>query len=141
MDDKNMKFEDGVLYIDYKKFGDVKRVMLQDEIFCKEFYSGEDMDIQDPKEIVHGCIYLMQKLTGQFEDYLEFMDVKPESNEERFATTMTYFEIVRDLLLWTTRHSGGNSTMKLCHDLGFDYSQGVLFRDERDMEGEEDGEV
>lgn len=46
-------------------------------------------------EIVNGCIALMQELVGEFEDYLDFMNIAPESEEERFAVNFSYFHIVQ----------------------------------------------
>ena len=89
-------------------------------------------------EILKGCISLMQELTGQFEDYLDFMNIVPKNDEERFATSFTYSPIVRRLLLWKTSHSGGTSTMKKCRELGFDSGDMVCFEDERYKEGAEE---
>lgn len=89
-------------------------------------------------EIVNGCIALMQELTGQFEDYLSFMGITPDSEEERFRTRFSYFDIVQRLLLWNTYHSGGTSTREKCRELGFDPGDGVSFEDERFDEGEDE---
>lgn len=84
-------------------------------------------------EIVKGCIALMQQLTGRFEDYLDFIGNAPD-DEEGFATSFSYFEIVQRLLLWKTHHSGGTSTIEKCRELGFDSSDTVIFEDERGKE-------
>lgn len=83
-------------------------------------------------EIVNSCIALMQELVGEFEDYLDFMDIAPESEEERFAVNFSYFHVVQRLMLWKTMHSGGTSTIQKCRALGFDPSDIVSFKDERD---------
>ena len=80
------------------------------------------------------CIALMQELVGEFEDYLDFMNIIPESEEERFAVNFSYFHIVQRLMLWKTMHSGGTSTIEKCRALGFDPSDIVSFEDERDNE-------
>lgn len=85
-------------------------------------------------EIVNGCISLMQELTGYFEDYLDFMNIIPENEEERFRVDFSYFHIVQRLMLWKTSHSGGASTAQKCNELGFDSSDCVLFEDERHKE-------
>ena len=88
-------------------------------------------DSHSEKEILKGCILLMQSLMGRFEEYLEYMDIAPEIEEERFCTTFTYGEIVQRLFLWTTHHSGGTSTWLKCEKLGVDYGKSVVFEDER----------
>lgn len=93
---------------------------------------GDDMiESHSEAEILKGCIALMQELTGRFEDYLDFMNIVPENDEERFVTNFTYFGIVQRLLLWKTSHSGGTSTMEKCQELGFDPGDMVCFEDER----------
>ena len=47
--------------------------------------------------ILRGCIALMQNLMGRFEEYLEFIDVHPDSEEERFCTDFYMAEIVERL--------------------------------------------
>lgn len=42
-------------------------------------------------EMLKGCIDLMQELTGCFEEYLDCMGIKPESDEERFCVNFTHF--------------------------------------------------
>lgn len=79
------------------------------------------------KEIVEGCITLMQWLTGKFKEYLEFVGFEPECEEERFSVNFYMSEIVRTLLLSGTSHSGGTSTAQKCKELGFDYSKIIEF--------------
>lgn len=100
----------------------------------------EHIESHSEAEIVNGCIALMQELTGQFEEYLEYMDIVPGEGEERFAAAFSYFHIVQRLMLWKTYHSGGTSTIQKCAELGFDSGDCVIFRDERDKE-EEDGQT
>lgn len=89
---------------------------------------GYTIPTHGERRILQGCIGLMEELTGQFEDYLEYMGIKPESEEERFSAGMTYFHIVNRLFLWHTHHSGGTSTAAKCHELGIkDSSQTVRF--------------
>lgn len=94
----------------------------------------EHVESHSELEIVKGCISLMQMLMGRFEEYLDWMGVSPDSEEERFLTQFSYFEIVQRLLLWTTSHSGGTSTMQKCAELGLDSGDCAVFEDERHKE-------
>ena len=71
------------------------------------------------------------------EHYLDFMEIIPQNEEERFQVELSYFHIVNRLLLWETSHSGGTSTREKCDELGFDSSDCVTFEDERYKQGEE----
>lgn len=83
-------------------------------------------------EILKGCIALMQELTGCFEEYLDYMGIKPESDEERFCVNFTHFHIVQRLFLWRTYHSGVTSTIEKCKELFTDPSDAVTFEDARE---------
>ena len=98
---------------------------------------AEDLSIVDEKTLVRNAIGLMNRLCGDFEEYLDFMDIHPEDDEERFAVTYYKTTIVRDLLLQGTSHSGGTSTRKKCCELGFDTDESIIFSDKR--EEEDDG--
>lgn len=90
------------------------------------------------KEILKGCIALIDEMVGYFKDYLDFVDYVPESEEEKMPFVMSYFHIVNRLFLWHTKHSGGTSTRAKCHELGIeDSSENVKFYF---WEDEEDGE-
>ena len=136
MNEKIEKVGDTTLQIKHPEWGRIDRIILTEEntIFCKEFYCGEDLEIQDPQNIVRECISLMQSLMSRFEEWLEWMDIEVDSKEEVFWTEFTYFEIVQRLLLFSTNHSGGNSTRELCGKLGFDFSKTVAFHDTRQEE-------
>lgn len=87
-----------------------------------------DLSSQSEKEILEGCIALMQEMCDCFRAYLDYIDFKPEYEEEKQPFCMSYFRIVRRLFLWNTRHSGGNSTRAKCAELGIDdSSEQVLF--------------
>lgn len=85
-------------------------------------------------EILKGCIALMQELVGGFEEYLNFLNIQPETDEERFYVKLTYFHIVPRLFLWMMHHSGGTSTIEKCKELGVDSEDEVIFEDTRDIE-------
>lgn len=83
--------------------------------------------------ILRGCIALMQQLMGRFEEYLDFIDVHPDDEEERFCTEFCMTEIVERLFLWETHHSGGTSQRLKLQVLGVD-ADTVTFEDSRETE-------
>ena len=91
------------------------------------------------KDILEGCIALMQELTDEFSEYLDFMGVKP-SEEEQFWLSMSYFHIVQRLFLYHTSHSGGTSTGMKCRELGVDSGKTVQFICGTPEDEEEDDE-
>ena len=92
------------------------------------------------KQILEGCIALIDEMVGYFREYLDFIDFTPEYDEEKQPFCMSYFHIVNRLFLWHTSHCGGTSTRAKCHELGIDDSSKTvkfeLLEDE-----EEDGEA
>ena len=90
---------------------------------------------QSEKDILEGCVALMHGLVEEFAEYLDFMDVKPSNEEERFEYHMSYFSIVQRLFLYRTNHSGGTSTRMKMANLGVDGD--VIFKIDDD-EHEED---
>lgn len=90
---------------------------------------SEDGDLRShsEKSILNGCISLMYELFGEFKQYLEYMDIVPETDEEKFCTHFTYGQIVQELFLLNTKHSGGASTRAKCNVLGVSYSGEVVF--------------
>jgi hypothetical protein len=72
----------------------------------------------------------MQSLMGRFEEYLDYIDFKPDSEEERFGTQFYLTEIVERLFLWKTNHSGGTSQRMKLRELG-EERETVTFEDER----------
>lgn len=86
------------------------------------------------KQIFDGCVAMMQRLMGAFEEYLEWMDIHPESEEERFNYRFYNTEIVERLFLWHTTHSGGTSQREKCRELGIKDDGTITFRDERETD-------
>lgn len=98
-----------------------------------------DMDAPDKKttdmtsshserDILEGCIDLLDDMACKFREYLDFIDFEPESEEEKAPFVMSYFHIVNRLFLWKTGHCGGTSTRMKCRELGIDdASKSVLF--------------
>ena len=90
------------------------------------------------KEIYDGCIRILRQMIGFFEEYLELMDINQEdlTEEERFSVALSNFEIVQNLFLYGTTHSGGTSTREKCKELGLDDSDLVEFGFSREDDDE-----
>lgn len=97
-------------------------------------------DSHSEKIILERCITLMQSMVDDCEAWIKWqfgedcLDDIPEC--EKFIRKMSYFEIVQQLFLWSTTHSGGTSTRKKCKELGVNASERVNFR----FEGENSDE-
>ena len=74
------------------------------------------------KDIYNGCLEVMKRMVNRFEEYLEYIgvDLENQDEDEKFCVNFTPFEIVQDLFLSHTTHSGGTSTTIKCHELGID---------------------
>lgn len=84
---------------------------------------SEHIESHSEKQILEGCISLIQEMVDGFRDYLDYIGHdEPECEEEKQPFCMSYFHIVNRLFLWHTRHSGGTSTRAKCHELGIDDS-------------------
>lgn len=116
------------------EYWDDKAVRIPDTLLPNAPLAQRTLDIESHSEaeILKGCIALMQELMGCFEEYLDYMGIKPESNEERFCVNFTHFHIVQRLFLWRTYHSGGTSTIEKCKELGLDSGDTVAFEDDRE---------
>ena len=103
----------------------------------------EGVESHSEKDILGGCIALLDEMVGYFSDYMEWLGYEP--NEEERACGyfgMSYFKIVKRLFLWETTHSGGTSTREKCYELGIDDpSDGVQFALWDREEGEADDAV
>lgn len=101
--------------------------------------SDMDLSSHSEKQILEGCIALIQEMVDGFREYLDYIGHdEPEYEEEKQPFHMSYFHIVNRLFLWHTSHSGGTSTRAKCHELGIDdSSQDVEFYLWEDEEGEE----
>ena len=86
------------------------------------------------KDILKGCIDLMRWLVKDFQDYCEYMDWKPDTEEERFRLSVPYSKIVKRLFLWNTKHSGGTSTGMKCMNLGIEEYDVIFEFDKEDEE-------
>lgn len=102
---------------------------------CRESVEKQKIDKEleshDEKHILKYCINLMQKLVGKFEEWYEYVHgedaIKELDEQERFCYRMSYFNIVQELFLLHTSHSGGTSTGAKCKQLGVDSSNEVEF--------------
>lgn len=103
----------------------------------QEVLKDPTIESHSDADITQGCIDLMNQLVGRFEEYMDLVDIQPESEEERFQTSFTNAEIVQRLLLWKTSHSGGTSTWAKCRELGLDPGEEICFEDDRDKEDDE----
>lgn len=84
-------------------------------------------------DIVEGCIGLMADVFYRMTDYMEHMGFE-YSEEEKPLLGYNYFEIVQQLLLFKTSHSGGTSTVAKCKQLGFDAYEEIIFKQEEEAE-------
>ena len=100
----------------------------------------DDTKSHSEKDILNGCISLLEEMVCHFKDYMEWIGYEPNEEEKEYRYFgMTYFHIVQRLFLWHTRHAGGTSTRKKCYELGIDEpSDGVRFPLWDDYDGEQD---
>lgn len=82
-----------------------------------------ELSSHSEKDILKGCIWLMEDVHERMMNYMEIMDV--EHTEGVPVLNYSYFEIVQKLLLSRTKHSGGTSTRAKCEQLGFDSCETV----------------
>lgn len=83
------------------------------------------------KKILERCIALMGAMVDDCETWIKWrfgedcLEKIPE--DERLSISYSYFEIVQQLFLWTTTHSGGTSTRAKCKELGVKPSERITF--------------
>ena len=91
----------------------------------------KELESHDEKHILKYCISLMWELVGKFEEWYEYVHgedaIKKLDEQEHFCYRMSYFNIVQELFLFGTSHSGGTSTRAKCKQLGVDSSNGIEF--------------
>lgn len=94
-----------------------------------------ELSSHSEKDIVNGCIGLMEDVHERMMEYMEMMgfEYNSKDKEEIPQFRYSYFEIVQRLLLQGTSHSGGTSTRKKCEQLGFDsYETIIIGENERE---------
>ena len=91
----------------------------------------KELESHDEKHILKYCISLMQELVGKFEEWYEYVHgedaIKELCEDEKFCYRMSYFNIVQELFLFCTSHSGGTSTRAKREQLGVDSSDEIEF--------------
>lgn len=91
----------------------------------------KDLESHDEKHVLRYCISLMWELVGKFEEWYEYVHgedaIKELCEDEKFRYRMSYFNIVQELFLFCTSHSGGTSTRAKCKQLGVDSSDEIEF--------------
>lgn len=98
-------------------------------IECEEASRAAGVQSHSEKETYDGCIRILRQMVRFFEEYLEAMDIYQEdlAEEERFSVALSNFEIVQNLFLYGTTHSGGTSTRQKCKELGLNDDELVEF--------------
>lgn len=93
----------------------------------------------DEKYILEGCIDLMDGLIDRFCDYLAFLEIDVDElvDGEKFKVGYTPFEIVQELFLQHTSHSGGTSTREKCKELGIKDATKTIWFDTTDKKAKE----
>lgn len=90
-----------------------------------------NLQCHDEATIVKKCIGLMNWMVHRFQEWYECVhgeDAVQELDDEEIFTIREYIvEIVRDLLLSHTSHSGGTSSRAKCRELGFDPHEEIEF--------------
>ncbi len=115
--------------------------MLNEHIYEQD--NPSKVQSHSEKDIYNGCISLMERLIGEFQDYLQTaLDINIEELDEEslFSLSIPKEEIVQTLFLNKTSHSGGASTIKKCKELGLDLNdtEHLCFDEVLDREQRED---
>lgn len=87
-----------------------------------------NLESHDEKAILEGCIAMMQSVGGRVNEWIEWLGIWPDDENEYLDFGWYYSEIVRRLFLWNTTHSGGTSTYAKCRELGVDPCDTVTVR-------------
>jgi len=89
--------------------------------------------VKSERDMILSIKTLLAHVMSEFEDYLDFMDVHPESEEEVFKIVIPITTIVRQIMLDGTGRSGMTSTIQKCNQLGLDTDIGFDMYDRRDL--------
>lgn len=90
-----------------------------------------ELESHSETKIVNACISLMFTVFDRMIEHMEIMGFEHDE-EEKPALRFNYFEIVQHLLLSSTKHSGGTSTIAKCKQLGFDPFEDIIFEEEEE---------
>lgn len=96
------------------------RASFESEFDDERYWGKPKMSICSDKQIVENYIGLVDGILGNLNEYRD-EDAPP------IYHVQSYFSIIQHLLLQGTTHSGGTSTIEKCKELGFDYSEEVIF--------------
>ena len=90
----------------------------------------EHIKSHSEKDILNGCIGLMQNMFSDFLEYLEYMDIDIDKlyEDDKPKFDYNYSTLVEALFLRKTSHGGGGSTSKKCSELGVDHSESIAFK-------------
>lgn len=102
----------------------------------KQIPEEEIVTSHSEEKILKHCLGLMEQLTREFQEWYEMIHGEDALNEldeeELFGCSFSYFEIVQKLFLFSTGHSGGNSTRTKCEQLGVNSWENITFGFERE---------
>lgn len=118
-------FQGAILFIET----DMEKLNAFDPLPDETASQAAGVQSHSEKEIYDGCIRILRQMVRFFEEYLEAMDIYQEdlAEEERFSVALSNFEIVQNLFLYGTTHSGGASTRQKCKELGLNDDELVEF--------------
>ena len=91
----------------------------------------KELESHDEKHILKSCLGLMQEMVNDFAEWYRWQhgedSIEGLDEEEIFCIRKTYFQIVQELFLLHTNHSGGTSTRAKCEQLGVDWGEEISF--------------
>ncbi len=122
---------------------DMDKLNEMDPLPEKKEEKAAGVESHSEKEIYQGCIRLMRQMVKRFEEYLDItgVDLSGIYEDERFSVALSNFEIVQNLFLYGTTHSGGTSTREKCKELGLDDSDYVEFHFTEDPNADDEKDV
>ena len=91
----------------------------------------KELESHDEKHILKSCLGLMQEMVNDFAEWYRWQhgedSIEELDEEEIFCIRKTYFQIVQELFLLHTNHSGGTSTRAKCEQLSVDWGEEISF--------------
>ena len=97
----------------------------------KQNSANKELESHDEKRILECCISLMQEMVNEFAEWYRWQHgedaIEKLDEQERFCFRNSYFNIVQELFLIGTNHSGGTSTKAKCEQLGVDSAEEIEF--------------
>ena len=111
------------IYNSADKLQHVAKCIVEAPEIDKKINNDTPTSSQSEKDILEGCIGLMNMVYNDMIEYLNWMNFKypKKRGDEGFPQkNYTYSKIVNRLFLWETHHSGSTSTQKKMQELGID---------------------